>query len=465
MLVAAFSHASDAEIRKRLELVHALGEHIDPEHRAVVARLLSCTSPTSKDLQLEMGAQPFVWQSFSALFVDARDRVNKAIGATEDWPKGKPKGRPKIRRASEVEWRETTWLWSGYIALGMLTLIEGDPGNGKSTIALDLAARVTTGRPMPDGSRPTGATPRGVVILSAEDDPECTLRPRLDAAGADCTRVALLEGVDDEDGPRMPNVTDLDAIGEAIECVDAVLVVIDPLSAYMGPRADTHRDADVRSRIAPLIKLCSQRAAALVAVRHLNKALSVVSAIHRGGGSMAFVAAARAAVLVAPDHEDETGTRRIFAPYKNNVAKMPPSMAYHVEAVGHVSRIAWEGASLVGATDLLRAQARAGGDDEASCLDEAKAFLAATLAAGPMRTTDVVREAGGQGIRPRTLRRAHDALGVVARKEAKHWVWQLPAPAEPGDACERPTPNEDGQEEMANALRDAWPPCNSVKAQ
>lgn len=353
-------------------------------------------------------------------------------------PSGKPGRVPILRTFDTIQPTEVHWLWPGYIPLGMLVIFEGDPGHGKSTITLDLAARLSTGRPMPDGSRSIDTTRRGGVILSAEDDPACTIRPRLDAAGADCSRIALLAGVEDEDNgqrvERMPNVTDLDAIRAATEAVGAALVIVDPIAAYMGPKADTHRDADVRARLGPLVRLCGELGCALVVVRHLNKSTAETSPTYRGGGSIGFVGAARVAILVAPDPDDETGERRIFAPFKCNVAKLPPSMAYRIEGAGSASRIAWEGPSLTGAADLLRAQARAATDDEPSRLAEATAFLQTALADGPTASRDIRAEASGRGIRPCTLRRAGDKLGVVSKKEGTRWTMLLPSP--PGDARE-----------------------------
>src|SRR5579883_3003453 len=186
-------------------------------------------------------------------------------------------GHPISILVSKVKPEQVRWLWPGRIPLGKLTILDGDPGLGKSLLTLDLAARVTKGGPMPDGSTSDLGGPRGVVLLACEDDPADTLRPRLDAAGADCSRIVLLSAVREavprgdaiETRERMPSLADLGAIREAIRQVDAALVIVDPVTAYTV--GDTHVDADMRALLAKLAEVAGELGVAIVVVRHLNK--------------------------------------------------------------------------------------------------------------------------------------------------------------------------------------------------
>jgi RecA-family ATPase len=207
---------------------------------------------------------------------------------------------------STVEPKPVRWIWRGYIAIGAVTLIDGDPGTGKTTVVFDIAARVSSGRAMPDGSYGDVEGPAGVVILSAEDDDAHTIAPRLREAGADLApgrivRLAAVRHVSEAKGEqretqRMPSLLDVDAVREAIIQSGAALVTIDPLMAYLP--GDAHRDNEVRQALAPLSALAAERGVAVVVVRHLNKS-GGTNAIQRGGGSIGIIVAARTGLLVA----------------------------------------------------------------------------------------------------------------------------------------------------------------------
>ncbi|MBI4506293.1 MAG: AAA family ATPase [Chloroflexi bacterium] len=338
---------------------------------------------------------------------------------------------PVLVLLADVQPEQVRWLWPGRIPLGKLTILDGDPGLGKSLLTLDLAARVSAGRPMPDGTYGLGA-PGGVVLLSAEDDLADTIRPRLDAAGADCSRIGALTAVCADDKERFATLGDIAVIREAIarlgERVDARLVVIDPLMAYIA--TDAHVDADVRSRLAPLTKLAAELGVAVVVVRHLNKA-GGGNALYRGGGSIGIIAAARAGLLVAPEPGDATGERRILACTKSSLAKMPPALAYRIEAgAAGAVRITWLGETAHTASQLLASPA---GDDERDAVAEACGFIREALMDGPRPSNDLQREARAAGIADHTLRRARESLGIRPQRlgfgSAGEWMWALPEQA------------------------------------
>lgn len=333
-----------------------------------------------------------------------------------------------ITRLSEVTPEPLDWLWSGYIPAAMLTILDGDPGLGKSLLTLDLAARVTRGWPMPDNPGAAARQPRGAVLLSAEDDLARTIRPRLDAAGADAERVAVV-GLRERDGTtREPAITavDLLAVEQAIQAVDATLLVIDPLVAYLSDDVNANRDHDVRRALALLAGLAERTGAAVVAVRHLRKA-GADNPLYRGGGSIGIIGAARAGLLVARDPDDPSGDRRVLAATKSNLGPLPPSLAFALEAAPGAAqpRLAWLGESSRRAADLLAFVDRS----ERSALDEASDFLRELLREGSVPATEVRAEAAAAGIAVRTLDRAKERLGVRSVRPAGFtgpWHWELP---------------------------------------
>jgi hypothetical protein len=337
-----------------------------------------------------------------------------------------------IRCLADVQPSTVQWLDPARIALGTLTVFDGDPGVGKTTVALDYAARVSTGRDMPDGTRgDLYAKPAGVVVLSAEDDPATTLRPKLEAMGADLQRIVLLEGVRVENGARMPNLGDLAALEDAIKRVDARLVIVDPLMAYLPSTRNSYRDQDMRAVLTPLIGLVARLSVALLVVRHLTKSTGEtgqVNALYRGGGSIGIAGAARSVLLIAPDRSDASGQRRILVRVKGNLSQPPTSLAFHLDGPeGGVATVAWEGATYATADDLLGATNRDNAD-EPSRLEEACDFLRERLADGPVPAGELLAMAVTSGISEITLRRAKKAVGVRHAKLGMRgpWAWLLP---------------------------------------
>ncbi|MHB1324820.1 MAG: AAA family ATPase [Thermoleophilia bacterium] len=334
---------------------------------------------------------------------------------------------------SEVVPERISWLWQGYIPLGKLAVLDGDPGQGKSTLAFNLAARVSIGRTMPDGSG--GGQPGGVVILSAEDGLGDTIRPRLEAAGAELNRIVALSSCPDNNGqeehpPVLPD--DLDWIEKAIERVDAKLVIIDPLMAFLSGDTNSHRDQDIRRVLARMAALAEGTGAAILVIRHLNKSAGG-PALYRGGGSIGIIGAARSGLLVARDPEQEQdGECRVLASTKCNLGPKPESLSFHLEqAENDASRVVWDGASSHDASALL-SQAD---DSERGALEEAREVLESILEAGPVSVKEAKRLGREAGISERTLQRAKEALKVGSSKQGMHggWVWELPKIANGGD--------------------------------
>jgi putative DNA primase/helicase len=341
-------------------------------------------------------------------------------------------------RLSDVKPERVEWLWRARIPFGKPTILDGDPGLGKSTLTLEIAARVSRGEPLSgDDDR---RAPAGVVILSAEDGLADTIRPRLEAAGADLERIVAIPSVpligDGEDLPEIPR--DLPAVEKTVREIGARLVILDPLMAYLGADVSAHRDQDVRRALAPLARLADQTGAAVLVVRHLNKR-SEGNPLYRGGGSIGIIGAARSGLLVAKDPDDEE--RRILAVTKSNLARMPEALAFRLEELGEAVSVRWEGTSPHTARTLLAVPE---GDEERGALDEAREFLRELLSPGAVATREVAKEARSAGISDKTLRRAKEALGVRAVKDGFQggWRWRLPSPSAPP---RWPTSPEGGQ--------------------
>ena len=338
------------------------------------------------------------------------------------------KARAILTRLTDIEAKPISWLWPGRIALGKLSLIAGDPGLGKSLLTATMAAIVSKGYswPLEETVAPIGS----VVLLSAEDDPGDTIKPRLEAAEADCDRIHVLQAVraTDSDGNPIERMfslkRDIAVLEELLPTLpDCRLVIIDPISAYL-EGADSHNNTDVRGLLAPLAKLASDHSVAIVLIQHLNKS-SGGSAMYRSMGSVAFVAAARAAYIVTKDQNDPE--RRFVMPTKNNLAKDTTGLAYSVRTADNGAPvIAWELEPVTITADEALAPLQS--DEEKTDTDWAIDFLERELAEDSVQAAEVNKDAKQAGISQKSLRRAAEKLGIKRKKAGfnQGWVWSLP---------------------------------------
>jgi putative DNA primase/helicase len=341
--------------------------------------------------------------------------------------------RLRATRLSDVMPARVRWLWEGRIPQGKLSLLSGDPGLGKSFLTLDLTAHVTCGLSWPDGA--PGPEAGGVILFSAEDDVTDTIRPRLDAAGADVSRVIAVNGVDwagsesQVSGTRSVDFArDLPMLRHlATENPGVRLIIVDPISAYCG-KTDSHNNAEVRAMLAPLAEMAAELGIAVVAVTHLAKG-SGGKALYRSMGSLAFAAAARAVWYVTKDRDDPA--RRLFLPAKMNLCRDPSGLAYRIVGDGICEpRIDWEQDPVpLTADDALAAETEAAIDstDREQVVD----WLKEVLDAGPLPARDVQAQARECGFSSATLRRAKKDVGVLVTREGYgkegKWRWKLPA--------------------------------------
>ncbi len=333
-----------------------------------------------------------------------------------------PSSSPVVVCMNDVEPESVEWVWPGRIPLAKITVFDGDPGLGTSTVTLEITARVTIGAPMPDGSP---GIMGNVVVVSAEDGLADTIRPRLDAAGAVLRKVTALTAI--QGSERQYPVTlpeHLPQIESAVLGTEAKLLVLDPLMAFLSPDVNTHRDHDVRRVLHALKEVAERTGAAILIVRHLNKSAGG-SPIYRGGGSIGIIGAARSGLLVAKDPDNEE--LRVLASTKCNLAAQPASLSYRLEpgANGAV-RVAWLGSSSHTAQSIL---AMPEGQGERDAVSQAAEVLGSILADGPLEAKEVRRQARQAGVSDRTIDRAKELVGVKASKEGfgkeGRWLWSI----------------------------------------
>ena len=313
-----------------------------------------------------------------------------------------------VRWMRDIQPQEVRWLWPGFIPAGKLTLLVGNPGLGKSTLTFEIVARLSRGVALPGAE----AVPAMACALCCpEDDDGDTIRPRLDAADFDENMVCVLKDVRTipEDLPLLEQIITRYRIG---------LVVFDPVVSFLSGKLNAHKEHDVRRGLSPLVELAQRTGCAVLGVMHQNKQRGG-QALHRAGGSVAFVGIARAAMMLGIDPDDPE--RRVLAPLKNNLAPESKSLRIRLETpTGHkVARVEWLGECDVTA-DMLNMAA----DDveEQTKVREAMAIIREELAAGPKPRTEVINRAKSEGIAPRTLRRARDRLGIPGDSTD----WSLP---------------------------------------
>ena len=330
---------------------------------------------------------------------------------------------------ADVEPELIRWMWSCWLAAGKLHVFDGNPGMGKSTIIAALAASITAGIPWPDGGPVSDRARGSVVILTAEDDAATTIRPRMEAAGADVSRVRVISVVPTENGAgRLPTLPDdVELIVEACRACGAKLLVIDPVTAYLGA-VNSHRDSDVRGALAPLAAAAEEAGVAVMLIRHLNKGVGG-SALYRGGGSIAFTGLARVVWIVGsnPDSAD----CRALAVSKNNLAAFPNSLAYELVNAPplNVGRVEWSGPISLSADDLVRPPVAA---RSTPAQDKAEAFLLEALLEGPRLARELYQAAEEAGISEKTLKRTKAKMNVEVERRggpggSGAWYWLPPS--------------------------------------
>jgi energy-coupling factor transporter ATP-binding protein EcfA2 len=335
---------------------------------------------------------------------------------------------------ADIQAKPIRWLWPGRIARGKVTLIAGHPGLGKSQASLSLAAIVSVGGLWPVDR--TRCEQGSVIILSAEDDAADTIRPRLEASGADLSRIHIIDAVSDgfnASGTEIHRAfnlsSDLTRLAYLFERIgDVALMIVDPASAYLG-KVDSHSNAEVRALLGPVADLAAKFGVAVVAISHLSKAASN-EALLRVQGSIAFSAAARGVWGVARDKESPS--RRLFLPLKNNLGKDETGLAFTVESHTlpggiETSRVMWESGPVTVSAEEAFAPDQ--DQEERSAVAEAADWLKEVLLEGDIEQKEVRRLSDAQGFAWRTVQRARDPAGVSTRREGfgkgARYIWSM----------------------------------------
>ena len=355
-----------------------------------------------------------------------------------------------LKRMSDVEEQPLTWLWPNRFARGKFNQLQGDPGYGKTMVICDMAARVSKGAEWPDGSQSDG--PGSVVIVTSEDDPADTLKPRLRRAGADMTKVHVLETAIVCDAKSGRLVREPFDIGKHVPLLtdsvkklgDVSLMVIDPISAYTG-KIDSHKNAEVRGMLVDFLAMIAQQNICLLGIIHQNKQIGGKS-VYRASGSLAFTAAARSVWMIAPDHDDDR--RRLMLPVKCNIAPRLDGMAYRIESDGSGPPfVHWEANPVPLTADgyLKQEENSDRKNDQDSARTKAVDFIQEQLKDGPMLSKDLESAIRANYIAPATYKRAREELQCRAEKDGKVWWTLLPGQ-------KRPEITEESQDATSNTL-------------
>jgi hypothetical protein len=323
------------------------------------------------------------------------------------------------------------WLWTDFLPSGMLTLLSGAGGTGKSTLAFSLAAIVSTGGVFPDGTRCGHAG--NTIIWSGEDSFDTTIKPRLTLAGADPSKIFAIEGATDEHGEAIPfdPSRDIEQLRAAAYAIGGVsLLIIDPIvSAILG---DMHKANDVRRSLQPIVRFAEEMDCAVLGITHLAKNTAGRNPTERVLGSQAFSVLARM-VLVAAKEEDSD--RRIFTRSKSNISIDTGGFAYTIESATLPSgvlatHVVWDEQLNGNARDILASVEETEGNTKpANMQQEAQRFLFTELKDGPVPARDLISKAKKDfGLTDRTLQRAREKMGIVVTKSSFHggWMWGYP---------------------------------------
>lgn len=315
------------------------------------------------------------------------------------------KKKTRLIRMSDIPTEQVQWLWYPYIPYGKVTIIQGDPGEGKTSFVLAIVALLTNGETLPEED--TANPPINVIYQSAEDGLADTIKPRLEQLGANCSRVLVIDEADKE-------LTLCDErLEQAVRETGARLIVLDPLQAYLGDGVDMHRANEVRPVFKRLCAISERTGCAVILIGHMNKAQGLKSS-YRGLGSIDFRAAARSVLLVGRPKSDPSV--RVVAHDKSSLAPEGKSIAFSLDAENGFQ---WKGYCDTTVDEVLSGT----GSVQTKTMQmetELKELLKK-----PVPVEEVIKKAKELGISERTVNIAKKNLGAQSVKLGNQWYWQL----------------------------------------
>ena len=309
-------------------------------------------------------------------------------------------------KMSEIQSQEVAWLWFPFIPYGKLTIVQGDPGDGKTTLVLNIAAKLSKGEGLDSKMKLT--EPLNVIYQSAEDGLADTVKPRLEAAGANCENISVI----DESIKSLSMIDE--RLEEAVIRTKAKLLILDPIQAYLGGGMDMNRANEARDMTKKLATLAEKYQCAIVLVGHMNKAAGNKAA-YRGMGSIDFFAVARSVQLVGRV-EGEANIRAVVQ-IKNNLAAFGHPKAFELSEDG----FHWLGDYEITADEVLGGIA-----PKANKLEQAKRLLREVAETNnAMQSNEIFNLAEEQGISRRTHENAKKELSIRAKRINNSWYWEL----------------------------------------
>jgi hypothetical protein len=344
---------------------------------------------------------------------------------------------PSALCANDVQERATTWLVPGLIPEFTLSIIDGDPGQGKSFLTLELAAALSIGYTIGPLGRVQASCRTKTLIANSEDDLAATLRPRLRGLGADLKQVYFLPMKPGAERPLQVYLPDdLNFIERHLRETEAKLLVVDPLMGYLSPYIKANSDQAVRIALGALRNLAESLRITVILVRHLNKS-GGSKAIYRGGGSIGITGLVRSALFVGPNPEDKD--TKILAQVKSNLGPIQKPWQFRMVTAAdgpcadqRLRRLEWLGTVDIPLSRLLSER------PEALPIEKAEAFLKRLLTdASGMRIRDIQEAADAHGIKRHTLRNAKESLGLETEKRGKDQYWLPPGISVKVDEIER----------------------------
>ena len=313
-----------------------------------------------------------------------------------------------LRNYDDINSEEVQWLWYPYIPFGKLTILQGDPGCGKTMVALDLAARLSSGTPLPFTNE--GGKPINIIYQTAEDGPEDTIKPRLVTAGADCSRIMLIE---EKENPLSFSDRRLE---HAITDSGARLLILDPLSAFIGNDVNLNHAIDVRKAFRPLYEMADRTKCAVLIISHTNK-MKGSSSLYRTNGSIDVAGAVRSILAVGKRKNEKT--ERILVQVKNNLEQVGPSLVY--ELTDHVE---WKEQSEISADDLFMEFITP--SERATKKEKAKEELIELLMEKDQPQTYIKDYFEKMNISFRTVQEAQKELGIKPYRHHNQSYWPYP---------------------------------------